>query len=234
MIDIHCHILPGLDDGPRKLDDSLEMARIAVADGIVRTVATPHINGFLHSPVFLRERVSLFNETLKKEGIPLEVLPGADARALLDPEILRDYTLNGTDYVLFEFPHSHIPQNAIELIFKAILAGLKPIITHPERNPTVILRPQVLFDLVEAGALVQCTAESLTGFFGPEVMDCCFFLLERRAVHFLASDAHSPRYRRPVLSRSVLAAEKIIGRAAARRLVENNPSAVVSGEAIYV
>ena len=234
MIDIHCHILPGLDDGPCKLDDSLEMAKIAVADGIVRIVATPHINGILHPPALLRERVSLFNETLKNQGIPLEVLPGADASALLDPEILRRYTLNGTDYVLFEFPHSHIPQNAPEQVFKAILAGLKPIITHPERNPTVILRPQVLFDLVEAGALVQCTAESLTGFFGPEVMDCCLFLLKRHSVHFLASDAHSPRHRRPVLSGSVIAAGKIIGRSAARRLVENNPAAVISGETIDV
>jgi protein-tyrosine phosphatase len=116
MVDIHCHILPAIDDdGPARLEDVLEMARIAVADHIRQIVATPHIKNVVHSPESIRERVAWFNEELRKEGIGLEILPGAEVSSILNTSILRDHTLNGTDYVLLEFPHSHLPQNARQI-----------------------------------------------------------------------------------------------------------------------
>jgi protein-tyrosine phosphatase len=233
MVDIHCHILPGIDDdGPSRLEEVLEMARIAVADHIRQIVATPHIKNVVHSPDLVKERVARFNEELLKEGIGLEVLPGAEVSAVLNTTILREHTLNGTDYILLEFPHSHLPQNARQTVFDALMAGLLPIIPHPERNPSIVRRPELLIELVEAGALVQITAESLVGGFGPEARACAIYLLRNKAVHVLATDAHSPTWRPTVLSGGVRAAAKIIGESAARRLVTTNPAAVIAGKAL--
>ena len=233
MVDIHCHILPAIDDdGPARLEDVLEMARIAVADHIRQIVATPHVKNVVHSPESIRERVAWFNEELRKEGIGLEILPGAEVSSILNTSILRDHTLNGTDYVLLEFPHSHLPQNARQIVFDALMAGLIPIIPHPERNPSVVRRPELLIDLVEAGALVQVTAESLVGGFGPEARACAVHLLKNKVVHALATDAHSPTWRRTVLSGGVQEAAKIIGESAARRLVTTNPAAIIAGKAL--
>ncbi len=232
MIDIHCHILPAIDDGPQTLDEALEMARIAVADGVRGVVATPHVNGNIYPAAVIRERVEQFNEALAEAGLELEVIAGADTSALLPPRTLCHYTINGGPYVLFEFPHTHLPANAGELVFNAAAAGLRPIITHPERNPDVVRSPQRLFQLIEAGALVQITAESLTGGFGVAARECALFLLRRQAVHFLASDAHSPRQRRPVLSQGLKAAAAVLGETEARRLVTAHPAAVLAGHTI--
>ena len=234
MVDVHCHILPAIDDdGPQHLENVLEMARIAVSDDIRRIVATPHVKDVIHAPELIRNQVGLLNAELRRHGIPLEILPGAEVSALLNTSLLRNYTLNGTDYILLEFPHTHLPQNAGQLVFDALSAGLIPIIPHPERNPSVVRRPELVIQLVEAGALVQVTAESLTGGFGPEARACGNYLLQHHAVHFLATDAHSPTWRRPNLSDGATAAAKIIGDSAARRLVSTNPAAVIAGKSLY-
>lgn len=233
MIDLHCHILPDIDDGPALMAESLEMARMAVADGISAIVATPHVKELPYPPDRISTRVEEFRRALNEARIPLKVLAGADVSALLEPSLLAPYTLNGTPYILFEFPHTHVPQNAGQLLFNGILAGLRPIITHPERNPSFVRSPQLLFELVEAGALVQVTAESLTGGFGDEARHCAAYLLRKQMVHFLASDAHSSRQRIPELSRGVAAAERIVGKAAAMKLVQDHPAAVVAGRELH-
>lgn len=234
MTDVHCHILPAIDrDGPPRLKDVLDMARIAVSDGIRTIVATPHIKEVVHKPEVICDHVAHLNAALQDSGIPLEILPGAEVSSMLDTAKLQNYTLNGSAYVLLEFPHSHLPQNAGELIFEAIISGLTPIIAHPERNPSVVLRPELLFDLVEAGALVQITAESLTGGFGPDARVCAEYLLKKQAVHFLATDAHSPTWRCPVLSRGLKAAVRHVGEAVARDLVTTNPAAVIAGKPLH-
>lgn len=233
MIDLHCHILPSVDDGPTLMEESIKMARMAVADGISTIVATPHVKELPYSPQHIPEQVEHFRKTLREAGIPLEVLAGADVSALLNPSLLAPYTINGTPYILFEFPHTHVPQNACQVLFNALLADLKPIITHPERNPSFVHRPQLLFDLVNGGALVQVTAESLTGAFGDEAKQCATHLLRKGMVHFLASDAHS-LHRRPLnLSRGVAAAERVVGKAAAMKLVTKNPAAVLAGHELH-
>lgn len=234
MIDVHCHILPAVDDdGPRYLKDVLEMARIAAADGIRRIVATPHVKNVIHTADFIREQVESFNRELRANGIDLEVLPGAEVSALLESDRLFEYTLNGSDYVLLEFPHSQLPQNARQIVFNAFLEGVHPIIPHPERNPSIVQRPELAFELVEAGALLQVTAESLVGGFGPDARACALHLLRNGMVHILATDAHSSRWRRPVLSEGVRVAARIVGDAAARDMVEANPAAVIAGEPLH-
>ncbi len=229
MVDIHCHILPGIDDGPADLSEALKMAEIAVADGITQIVATPHIKGDIHSPDFLAQRIRQFNEKLQRIYSPLKILGGADVSAAFPPEVLSLYTINNGPYFLLEFPHSHLPHNADEIVFKIMLAGLRPIITHPERNPSIIRNPELVFRLVDAGCLVQLTAGSLTGGFGTDSRNCALHLLKKGKVHFLATDAHSASYRRPILSAAVKEAANVIGSNAALKLVFANPSAILSG-----
>ncbi|MGE4545744.1 MAG: tyrosine-protein phosphatase [Pedobacter sp.] len=232
MVDIHCHILPGIDDGAATLSDSLKMARIAAEDGISHIVATPHIKGDIHSPAFLDEQVQQFNEKLQGKFVSPQILRGADVSSVLPPKLIACYTINNGPYFLLEFPHSHLPRNANEIVFKILLAGLQPIITHPERNPSIVRDPELLFRLVDAGCLVQVTAGSLTGNFGADARDCAIYLLKKHRVHFLATDAHSPTYRLPVLSPAVEEAAAIIGTSAALDLVTTNPFAVIAGRPI--
>jgi protein-tyrosine phosphatase len=230
MIDIHCHILPAVDDGPATLKEALAMAKIAFADGTRRIVATPHVKDDPLTPQEIQEQVASFNQALREAKIALEVVAGADASASLSPRVLRGYTINGTDYVLCEFPHTHLPATAGEIVFRAVVEGLRPIVTHPERNPSIIQNPALLFDLINAGALVQVTADSLVGEFGSEVRACAIFLLQKGAVHFLATDGHSPHWRQPLLRRGCQAAAAIIGAEGAENLVLHNPARVLSGE----
>ncbi len=233
MIDLHCHILAAIDDGPEDISQSVEMARIARADGITTIVATPHVKNTILPATVIREKVATFNSRLAQENIPLAILPGADVYALLSPSLFSGLTINDTPYILIEFPHSHLPRNAHEILFKMIAQGYRPIITHPERNGSVLQNPALLFGLLEIPALVQITADSLCGNFGPGIQACAIHLLERNAVHFIATDAHSPHFRRPILSAALKTATKIIGREKAMRLVVDHPQAVINGDMLW-
>jgi protein-tyrosine phosphatase len=232
MIDLHCHILPAMDDGADSKEESLAMARLAAADGIRTIVATPHVKHDIPDPARIHAEVTILNRRLEEQDIPLEVVSGGDVSALLPVEVVRNYTVNGTDFILLEFPHSHLPHQAEEILFQWQLAGLRPIITHPERNPSILRDPGHLARLIDAGALVQVTGGSLTGQFGIDVRNCACHLVAAGMVHFLASDGHSSRYRRPELSAAVRMAADMIGDHAARTLVEDNPAAVLSGRGI--
>ncbi len=234
MIDLHCHILPAIDhDGPVSLEESLAMARIAADDGIRQVVATPHLGRDVHSPEVISRLVGHVNRALGDAEIPLQVVAGAENCSSLDIGLLRHYTINGSDYLLLEFPPCHLTRQAVEQICYLRASGLRPIIAHPERNPTVMRRPRAVAEFVEAGALVQITAESLLGGFGPEARECGVFLLKSGQVHFIASDAHSATVRRPVLSRGVRAAARVIDPAVVQRLVLDNPAAVIAGASIH-
>ena len=233
MIDLHCHILPSIDDGAKNAKESVSMARVAAKDGITHIVATPHIRETLHPVNFLKQYVTKFNEALQKLQVPVEILYGADVYAMLLPKEVRRYAINNTQYILIEFPYTHIPANASDILFNFKTQNLIPIITHPERIPSVIRNPETLFSLLSRDVYVQVTADSLTGNFGEQIQECAFYLLQKGAVHFIASDAHSATVRRPVLSEAVKVAEKIVGKEEARKLVEDNPLAVISGKHIH-
>ena len=198
MIDIHSHILFGVDDGAQTVEDSIAMARQAVEQGITAVFATPHHrNGkYTNEKNSILPKVEELNAALVQEGISLEVLPGQECRIF--GELVEDYqkgeilTLNdGGKYVLIEFSSSHVPMYASQLLYNIQFEGIIPIIVHPERNSHFIERPESLSEFVEKGALVQLTAASVTGAFGKKIQKFSTQLLEANLVHFVASDAHN-------------------------------------------
>ncbi|MCG8333045.1 MAG: hypothetical protein MJE63_00905 [Proteobacteria bacterium] len=231
MIDTHCHILPGVDDGPATFQQALQMAKLALADGITAIVATPHVIDKNLSRSSLNASVSRFNERLSELGIPLEIVSGGEFSLLLDPMWVKNYCINNGKYVLVEFPHTHLPKTALEQLYVINMQGLVPIIAHPERNPSILRNPDLLLELMEANVMVQVTAGSLCGNFGRNEQQCARYLIKNDMVHILASDAHDHKYRKPILSKGLKIATKLIGKERALKLVFDNPRAVVYGEA---
>jgi len=232
MIDIHCHILPEIDDGPNTFDESLAMARLAAADGIYVIVATPHLNEKLYNPIEISRRVSWLNHLLRNEKIQVTILPGGDVSVLFKPDEVQGFSINDTKYILVDFPHTHLPQNAAEILSQYVVSGYKPIITHPERNPSIIANPKLLLDLLGNNIYVQITAGSLIGEFGTEALQCAQHLLRSGVVDLIATDAHSTTQRKPQLSLGVKAAAEIVGAETAQRMVFGTPAKIISGLAL--
>jgi len=234
--------MPGVDDGARSLDEFLEMARIAIEDGVAQMVSSPHMfNGLSRNPEppEIHERVAAFNEAVNKAyGGRLKILPGNEVR--ISHEIIaqaqhnRVTRINGRNYMLVAFPQVAVPASAEELFHGLLFEGVQPVLVHPERNSQIQGDPSIVAALVEHGVLIQVTAMSVTGEFGPAAKACADVLLRHKCVHFLASDAHRSKTRRPVLSKGRAAAAVIIGEERARALVCENPSAAIRGEALQV
>ncbi len=201
MIDIHCHILPGVDDGSQSMDESLEMARYAVKEGIHTIIATPHHgNGTWENEANLVfEKVERLNAELDKNNIPLKVLPGQEVRVrkqvLEECRSGRTIPLNMSRYILIEFSFTELPERIDELFDQLRSRNLIPIIAHPERYPYIVENPQILTRLVSQGSLSQVTAQSLTGSFGPQLQAISLELCRRNLVHLIASDAHNVKTR---------------------------------------
>lgn len=232
MVDIHCHPLPEVDDGARSFEMAVAMCRMAAADGITHLVATPHCNyEYEFEPEVNRAKLA---ELQGAVGEKPQLLLGCDFHLSYDNirlllENHAEYTLNRTSYVLVEFGEQFIPDQLANVLYEIQLAGLIPIITHPERNAVFIRRPQLLYDWVTKGCLVQITAKSYTGGFGHSPRHFAELWLEQNLVHFFASDAHDLKYRPPVLSECY---DKLVlarGREEALRLLETNPEAVITG-----
>ncbi|WML28506.1 CpsB/CapC family capsule biosynthesis tyrosine phosphatase [Neobacillus sp. OS1-33] len=196
MIDIHCHILSGIDDGAKSIDDSLLMARKAASEGIHTIIATPHLNSqYDNKKELILSKVDQLNQALAVANIDLIILPGQEPRIYGD--IIEDFekneiqTLNDSQYLFIEFPSNHVPRYTEKLLFDLQVKGLTPIIVHPERNSELIERPEILYRLVEKGALTQVTASSLCGYFGKKIKGFSMQLIEANLTHFIASDAHN-------------------------------------------
>ncbi|MFH1488292.1 MAG: CpsB/CapC family capsule biosynthesis tyrosine phosphatase [Pseudomonadota bacterium] len=242
MIDIHCHILPGLDDGARSPEEGLVMAKMAVKDGIHTLIATPHtLNGvYLNSADKVGRDVKRFQAELSRRGIPLKCLPGSDIH--LCPGLNRRIkdgdaaTMNNKGkHILLEFPPQIIPERIKDEIFSLKLGGITPIITHPERHPLIGRHPEFLFELVSMGALCQITAMSITGDFGEPARYAAERMLEGRMVHIIATDAHSSDTRPPLLSSAVEAAADILcSYEEAERMVTEVPAAIISGKNVDI
>jgi len=244
MIDIHSHILPGIDDGAGDLEEALEMARLAVADGIRVMVATPHLFkrksvdlDAINEKNVILEHLDRFRDRLAAEGIALEILPGCDvplsgdALSLLAED--RVLTVNdGKRYLLLELPHFSMPPTLEDICFRLQSLGLTPIITHPERQPLIQERPERLGRLVGLGCLAQLTAGSLTGGFGRRIARVSRQLVKKGYIHLLASDAHNTRGRPPVLSLALAALNKLIGPERARAMVTQIPARIIKGEPV--
>jgi protein-tyrosine phosphatase len=278
MIDLHTHLLPGLDDGARSLEESIEMCWISYKDGVGTIVATPHtLNGlYLNDRDIILKKVEELKEAIKKFGVQsspacrtgrefgvkdiqpkkkpfflnssairnlqsainsdseFKILPGADVHlsektlSLLDEGKLMTVG-DGRKYLFIEFPFQGIPYKAEEILFQLKNRGIIPIITHPERNLEIGQRPQRYYEMIRIGCLGQVTAMSLTGEFGARVREVSEKLLKKRLIHFIASDAHSPDRRPPILSEAVRAAERTVGKEEAWKMVTENPRSILEG-----
>ena len=233
MVDIHCHILPALDDGATEELVAREMAAMAVADGITQIVATPHSNYRYQFDPEVNQRKR--DELQAIIGGSLTLLLGCDFH--LSYENLEDvrqrpsrYTINGRQYLLVEFADISIPPHMDQIFFDLLARKLVPIITHPERNPMLSENPEQVRQWIEAGCFVQVTAGSFLGRFGKRAERSAWQLLRHNMVHFIASDAHNTTSRPPLLSeaRRAIAADR--GEEAARALTETNPRAAVDGQ----
>lgn len=232
MVDLHCHILPGLDDGPETMDDSLAMAEDAIADGITHVVATPHASS---AYLFDYMKVSAAVEELKtKLGGRLILATGCDFH--LNPENLnairkdpRPFCINQEDYLLVEFNEFSIPPSVDQTLHQLQLAGIRPIITHPERNAILRTHSDRLRKWIGLGCHVQITAGSLTGVFGAGPQQQAWNWLASGMVHFLSSDAHNSGRRPLKLKFAFDAVAGRFGEEVARSLLLDNPLAAFEG-----
>jgi len=238
MIDLHCHILDGLDDGAKSLDEATEMARMAERDGITKIVATPHLFRGDFTPddlSIIKIKIEELQESLDKNGINVEIIKGAEVHIThnLIEEIQenREYlVLNGSGYMLVEFPAGHVFMGAKELLFDMMSGGIHPIIAHPERNYVFMRSTDLLYELVEMGALTQANSGSFTGLYGKRVEEAAYRFLELNLTHFIASDAHNPRPSTMWLSQAVKNAEESLGSGGISALVNDNPHSILEDE----
>ncbi|MFY9845461.1 MAG: CpsB/CapC family capsule biosynthesis tyrosine phosphatase [Terriglobales bacterium] len=234
MIDIHCHLLPEVDDGPKSWDAAVEMCRMAAADGITHSVATPHANDrYTYDRPYLSELLGQLQQKIAP-AISLQLTLGCDFHLSFDNlelalEQPHTYTIGETNYLLIELSNYSVPAQLSQCFTRLGDRGLTPILTHPERNPILQQTPQRIAEWAEQGVLIQLTASALTGLWGERPEIVARWLLERSAAHILASDAHDTKRRIPNLSAARAIAEKIVGAEYAEALVEGNPGAIVRG-----
>jgi protein-tyrosine phosphatase len=234
MIDLHAHILPGVDDGADEWSKSVKMLTRAVEDGITDIVATPHVLPGINDNDCGKVTHMIGELRRHSAELPVNVYPGSEivvSRDSIEGIISGRYcTINFTRYVLVELPF-HFPNEAVfDFVYELTSKGFVPIFAHPERNPKVLRDIDILYELVRLGALMQVTAGSLTGDFGGQVRKLAVEMLNRRLAHVIASDAHSVGKRPPVLSGGLAAAAKILGDKDASALVREIPQMILNDE----
>ncbi len=237
MIDIHCHILPGLDDGAEDWSKSLEMAQIAAIDGISGIVCTPHFSHAFpgNNLTAILAAIEELRTRLRQTEIRLELYPGCELAIDSNlPEKIESgelLTINDNRRIaLVEMPGEVIPPNLDRFFWMMLVRGITPVLAHPERNYPLIRNPSLLLKWIQTGVLVQITGASLRGHYGQEVRDFSVKLLQHRMVHFVASDSHGPDRRRPVLSKARAITETIIGPEEAHKIFHEYPLQLLQGE----
>lgn len=234
MIDLHCHILPGIDDGAPDLRTALRMAHMAVEDGITVTACTPHImpGVYDNAPSAIRNQVEFLRQALREAAIPLDLVTGSDAHmqpdfaaAIAEDRIL---TLHKSRYVLFEPPHNLAPLRLEECLFDIQVAGYVPVLTHPERLLWIERQYPLITRLAQAGIWMQITAGSLTGLMGKAPKYWAERMLSEGLVHILASDAHNCTTRPPLLSHAYAAAARLVGPDEATHLLVTRPLGIIN------
>ncbi|MHB1023287.1 MAG: tyrosine-protein phosphatase [Acidobacteriaceae bacterium] len=232
MIDIHHHLLFGLDDGPETIEGSLAMAEMAISEGITHIACTPHAN--YHWNFDPAVNAARTEELRSRLGGRVTLGSGCDfhmsydnvADAIANPT---KYTLNGKSYLLIELPDFALPPNLSETYYELRLAGMTPILTHPERNPTLQKQPEKIAEWLRGGMIVQITAGSLTGRFGKLAERMAHKLLEDGWVHFIATDAHNTESRPPQIKEVMAMVAKRYGAETAERLCISNPRVAFEG-----
>lgn len=216
MLDFHSHILPGLDDGAPDMDSAIQMARIAVEDGITTMVATPHFieaSCENHKDVIM-EKMRGFQQILVDNSIFLKVIAGAEVYLTPDvPDRLSKGQLmtinNGGRYLLVEFPMTSLPMYVEEILFEIQIQGITPIIAHPERNLMLTAKPERILNLVAGGCLLQINAGSITGLYGSRIKNTAELFVKNGFIHLIGSDAHSAGGRSPRMKKAFSQIERI-------------------------
>lgn len=233
MVDIHSHILPAVDDGSTSWDMTLAMCEMALEDGITHMVATPHSDDTYKYD--RRKHEATLDELRERMVGRMEFSLGCDFHMSFEniTAVRRspaEFCIGNTNYLLVEFSDFGVSRQMLKTLEEFLDFGLYPIITHPERNRMLQGNPDLIVTMAEAGCLIQVTANSLTGFWGSTAKKVSEWLLKKNAIHVLASDAHDPRHRFPVLSKAREAAATLVGDEIASLLVSENPQAIVRGE----
>lgn len=247
MIDTHCHLLPGLDDGAPDDAVALAMARLAVADGVTAIAATPHMRegDYLNERPKVLEAVERFRELLAREGVPLALEPGSEVHlsARLAERVTERRILAYGDrvpgdgrpaYLLLECPYRTRPIRLEETVFELLLGGIVPVLAHPERIRWFQEEPARYESLVGRGVLGQMTTSSLLGTFGRKVQGLAETFVRRGLVHVLASDAHDTQYRPPLLAAGRRRWAELAGEASAEAATAGIPRALVEGRPVEV
>lgn len=240
MIDIHAHILPGVDDGPKTWDDALAILQTAYEGGITAIAATSHmlpVGPFANTRDRLLPLITELRERAAARQIAIEIYAGGEVH--ISPDLVQRYDAgqvltygDAGRFMLVELPPAEIPVYTEQVLFDLQLRGVTPIIAHVERNQGVMRRPDKLVELIQRGALAQVTASSLTT--SGALADLTRSLIEHQLVHFIATDTHGVRRRRPELKPAVEQASAWIGEEAAQALVYENPRRMLAGEALHV
>ena len=236
MIDLHCHFLPGIDDGAQTLDEAIELARAATKAGIELAVMTPHVHPgrYENSASSITRMCAAFQQVLARHAIPLELRAGGEVRISEDivsmveeGEIPYIGQLDGDHVMLLEFPHSHLIVGAQKLVGWLLERHIRPLIAHPERNKEVMRSPEKLQPFVEMGCLLQLTGASIIGAFGKPAEECATRLIDREWVAAVATDAHNLQHRPPCLDAAYEALARIGGHDFALELTQRMPARIV-------
>lgn len=237
FVDIHCHILPGIDDGARTIEESLALAREAAANGVSDIIATPHLNRelFIFSIEDAKAAFEKLQAAITAEQIPITLHLGAEVKAAPNiPEGVKSGTiptLAGSDYLLLEFPFDSVPPFARELVFQIQLAGITPILAHPERNARFQRDPSLLESYLSAGCLTQINSTSLTGHLGRSSQKAAIAFLTNKWVNMIGSDGHKAGGRGVNFKEALSVAAKQVGMEEALKMVLDNPRRILDSVA---
>jgi protein-tyrosine phosphatase len=240
MIDLHTHIFPGLDDGARTLEESVQMAAMARKDGIAAMVGTPHFNQGRQrydSPDIIRDKQEELRAALEEKNIEMAIYRGGEVH--IGPNLMEkirlhreELVINGSSYLFVEFPSDHVFHGVKNLFFEIMSEGLNPIIAHPERNSVFLRHPELLCDLVRMGALTQVNSGSIAGVYGSQASQGVKKFLKWNLIHFMSSDCHSTDTIPPLMSESAGKVAEVFGEDVARALTLDNPRAVLEDEQV--
>jgi protein-tyrosine phosphatase len=242
MIDLHNHLLPGIDDGAKKVEETLEFLRIARRDGIGTVTATPHMKPGVYDNTrqVILERVAMVREAQRgDESESVTLLPGAEVYFTADvvERARRGDLMTVADrgrHLLLELPYQQVPMRVDDTIFQLRLLGITPIMAHPERVAYYLEDIERVTASVRLGALTQVTGASITGLFGSKARDYAMAMLDRNLVHIISTDGHDVRYRPPILSAARDIVARRLGAEAAARMVEGHPGAILEGRDLSV
>lgn len=240
MIDLHCHILPEVDDGAKCMGEAIEMAMIAKEDGIKKIIATPH-----YHPEFkylkgqeLNKVYEEFKNELNKNEIDIEIYIGNEIYFTYDLidniSELDFYTLNNSKYILIEFPPTNFPSNLCNIVYELKQKGFIPVLAHVERYMKVHDDPEIIYDCIKTGAIIQINGSSIMGKNGKELQRLCNLLISRNMVHLVSSDAHGSGRRRPLLKEAYEYIEKKFSKDLADELFINNAQCIIDNKDIII